>query len=67
MGGQWGCDRVDRMPHTNIWRSHPSVGMGSRCCRICSNHHALIRKYGLMICRQCFRENANAIGFKKYR
>jgi len=27
----------------------------------------LIRKYHMMLCRRCFRENANAIGFRKYR
>ncbi|KAJ8762600.1 hypothetical protein K2173_008039 [Erythroxylum novogranatense] len=29
--------------------------------------HGLIRKYGLMCCRQCFRSNAKEIGFIKYR
>ena len=33
--------------------------------RICSNPHGLIRKYALNICRQCFRERANHIGFYK--
>ena len=33
--------------------------------RICSNPHGLIRKYGLNICRQCFRERAGNIGFFK--
>ncbi|KAH1007906.1 hypothetical protein HUJ04_005080 [Dendroctonus ponderosae] len=33
--------------------------------RACSNRHGLIRKYGLNLCRQCFREYANDIGFKK--
>jgi hypothetical protein len=35
------------------------------CSRVCSNGHAIIRKYGLNICRQCFREYANDIGFIK--
>ncbi|KNC49430.1 uncharacterized protein AMSG_05436 [Thecamonas trahens ATCC 50062] len=53
---------------TNLWRSHPrNFGPGSRSCRVCGNGHAIIRKYGLMICRQCFREKANDIGFHKYR
>jgi small subunit ribosomal protein S29e len=38
---------------------------GSRRCRACSNCHGLIRKYGLEMCRQCFREYAKDIGFKK--
>jgi len=35
--------------------------------RICANHWGLIRKYGLNICRQCFREYAKDIGFVKAR
>nr|CAD7593609.1 unnamed protein product [Timema genevievae] len=34
--------------------------------RACANGHGLIRKYGLNLCRQCFREYAGDIGFKKY-
>lgn len=37
------------------------------CSRICSNQGGLIRKYGMNICRQCFRQYANDIGFVKYR
>jgi len=33
--------------------------------RACGNRHGLIRKYGLNLCRQCFREYAADIGFKK--
>ncbi|KAK4752158.1 hypothetical protein SAY87_020956 [Trapa incisa] len=36
-----------------------------RCFRVCGNPHAIIRKYGLMCCRQCFRSNAKEIGFIK--
>ncbi len=39
---------------------------GNRKCKICGNVRGLIRKYGLYICRKCFRENAGALGFKKY-
>ncbi|KAG7011614.1 40S ribosomal protein S29, partial [Cucurbita argyrosperma subsp. argyrosperma] len=56
------------MGHSNVWNSHPkSYGPGSRTCRVCGNPHGLIRKYGLMCCRQCFRSNAKEIGFIKYR
>ena len=41
-------------------------GKGSRVCRRCGSHGPIIRAYGLMICRQCFREFAPKIGFKKY-
>ena len=40
----------------------------SLCCsRVCANKHGLIRKYGLHMCRRCFRENAAEIGFLKVR
>ena len=58
----------ETMGHSNVWNSHPkSYGPGSRTCRVCGNPHGLIRKYGLMCCRQCFRSNAKEIGFIKYR
>ncbi len=41
-------------------------GRGSRACRICGRHDGVINKYGLLYCRQCFRENARNLGFKKY-
>ncbi|CAL9115313.1 unnamed protein product, partial [Musa hybrid cultivar] len=54
------------MGHSNVWNSHPkNYGPGSRVCRVCGNPHGLIRKYGLMCCRQCFRSNAKEIGFIK--
>jgi len=57
-----------KMGHVNIWNSHSrKYGKGSRGCRICGHRMGLIRKYGLSICRQCFRENAHLIGFKKFR
>jgi small subunit ribosomal protein S14 len=40
-------------------------GLGVRRCRRCGKH-GVIRKYGLMYCRQCFREVATKLGFKKY-
>ncbi|XP_026388527.1 40S ribosomal protein S29-like isoform X3 [Papaver somniferum] len=56
------------MGHANVWNSHPKqYGPGSRTCRVCGNPHALLRKYGLMCCRQCFHSNAKEIGFIKYR
>jgi len=63
--------RADRrthatMGHNDIWASHPAnYGKGSRRCRVCENQWAIIRKYDLNICRQCFREYAKDIGFVK--
>ena len=57
------------MGHLEQWRSRQkiSVGKGTRACRICTNPKALIRKYELNVCRQCFRERATQIGFVKYQ
>jgi hypothetical protein len=33
--------------------------------RVCGHQAGLIRKYGMDVCRQCFREKAAAIGFEK--
>lgn len=35
--------------------------------RVCTHRAGLIRKYGLNICRQCFREKSADIGFQKVR
>ncbi|KAL8612841.1 40S ribosomal protein S29 [Nucella lapillus] len=54
------------MGFSSTWYSHPRrYGPGSRYCRVCNNTHGLIRKYGLNICRRCFRQYAADIGFKK--
>uniref|UniRef100_A0A9L0T8X5 Small ribosomal subunit protein uS14 n=2 Tax=Equus TaxID=9789 RepID=A0A9L0T8X5_HORSE len=56
------------MGHQQLYWSHPrKFGQGSRSCRVCSNRHGLIRKYGLNMCRQCFRQYAKDIGFVKVR
>jgi len=40
-------------------------GKGSRPCRRCGAYGPIIRRYGLNFCRQCFREVAKELGFKK--
>jgi ribosomal protein S14 len=35
-------------------------------CVVCGAHKGLIHKYGLNICRRCFRETAQSIGFNKF-
>lgn len=35
-------------------------------CRICGKHNGIVGQYGLNYCRQCFREVAKSLGFKKY-
>ena len=39
---------------------------GLRKCKLCGNVRGLIQKYGLYVCRKCFRENAEELGFRKY-
>lgn len=41
-------------------------GIASKKCARCGRHGAHISKYNLNLCRQCFREIAEQIGFKKY-
>ncbi|KAF9812220.1 hypothetical protein IEO21_06304 [Rhodonia placenta] len=56
------------MTHDAVWFSRPrKYGKGSRQCRLCAHQAGLIRKYGLDLCRQCFREKSAAIGFHKVR
>ena len=35
-------------------------------CRQCGKKGSIMHKYGLNYCRQCFREEAEHIGFKKF-
>jgi len=58
--------KVAKMSHESVWNSRPrTYGKGARACRVCTHKAGLIRKYGLNICRQCFREKAADIGFVK--
>jgi small subunit ribosomal protein S14 len=41
-------------------------GRGVQECRRCGSRDAVIQAYGLYLCRQCFREVAYMMGFKKY-
>lgn len=57
------------MPSVNIWNSRQTMtgAVANRICRICGTTRGVIRKYGLMICRRCFREKASDIGFTKFK
>ncbi len=43
-----------------------SCGRNNVRCKITGRRRGVIRKYGLYICRQSFRELAGELGFKKY-
>jgi small subunit ribosomal protein S14 len=47
-------------------KSQKTMGKGARTCKRCGTHRAIIRKYGLHICRRCIREIARDLGFRKY-
>ena len=44
-----------------------SCGKATRSCRNCGQHYAHINKYGLHLCRHCFRQFATELGFKIFR
>jgi len=41
-------------------------GIGAYKCERCGRHGARVGQYNINLCRQCFREIAEEIGFKKY-
>ncbi len=43
-----------------------NCGLVNRRCRRCQRIGGHVGKYGLNLCRHCFREIAQKIGFKKY-
>ena len=42
------------------------TGIAKKTCERCRRFGAHVNSYGLNLCRQCFREIATEIGFKKY-
>ncbi len=43
-----------------------SCGRNLKKCKRCGTYRGAISKYGLNLCRKCFREVAPKLGFKKY-
>jgi ribosomal protein S14 len=37
-----------------------------RRCRVCTGNAGLIRKYNLYVCRRCFKDIAEKLGFRKF-
>lgn len=42
------------------------MGISAKKCERCGRFGAHIKQYNLNLCRQCFREIAEEIGFHKY-
>jgi small subunit ribosomal protein S14 len=43
-----------------------TTGTARRKCEKCGRFGARVGSYGINLCRQCFREIAEELGFKKY-
>tara|TARA_B100000029_G_scaffold35502_1_gene33391 strand:+ start:99 stop:317 length:219 start_codon:yes stop_codon:yes gene_type:complete len=56
--------RNESVPGT---KNEKKFGRGARWCKRCGCYTSCIQKYDLSLCRQCFREVANSLGFKKLR
>lgn len=50
----------------NVPRQRKNGESTLRCTR-CGRTGAHIRRFGLHLCRHCFRENATELGFKQYK
>ena len=35
-------------------------------CRVCGGVRGMVRKYGILLCRRCFKDNADKMGFQKF-
>jgi len=35
-------------------------------CKLCGTHRGVIYKYGLGVCRRCFKDYAEKFGFSKF-
>ena len=57
--------KVSRMDRFNRSKKR-KFGKNIYRCRKCRRAGGMIRKYGLLYCRQCFREEAEKLGFRKY-
>ena len=43
-----------------------TTGIATKKCERCGRYGGMINRYGINLCRHCFREIAEQIGFKKY-
>ncbi|MEK6902643.1 MAG: 30S ribosomal protein S14 [archaeon] len=46
-------------------KKRPKTGRNSYCLN-CKNNKGMVHKYGINLCRRCFKEFAPMMGFKKY-
>jgi len=46
--------------------SEKTCGIAKKKCEKCGRYGAMVGQYGINLCRHCFREIAEDLGFKKY-
>ena len=56
---------TDKDANVKSSESRKVFGRGANECQMCGRKQGLVRRYKIMLCRQCFREYASKIGFKK--
>ncbi len=64
--GEASVGRAGGMIGMKIKKRVHKFGRGALKCRRCGRYGGIVRRYDLMYCRQCFREVAKGVGFKKY-
>jgi small subunit ribosomal protein S14 len=58
----------EQQTESDVTGEHASRRTGQRRqCRRCGRKQGLVGKYDIWLCRQCFREVARGMGFRKYR
>jgi len=57
--------KTNKTTKKNINKKNAKADNKNLQCSVCGNNRGLIHKYGLNICRRCFREAASQIGFRK--
>jgi small subunit ribosomal protein S14 len=53
------------MNKKTVAQTEQKFGRGANECKRCGRKQGLVRKYGIYLCRQCFREMAPDMGFTK--
>jgi small subunit ribosomal protein S14 len=58
----------EQAPEGDVTGEHATQRTDERHeCRRCGREQGLVGKYEIYLCRQCFREVARDMGFRKYR
>jgi small subunit ribosomal protein S14 len=67
MSGQNGEEREREQDEDAVTGEHATTRSEQlRDCQRCGRKQGLVGRYDIYLCRQCFREVARSMGFKKY-